>query len=164
VLTIISRSPEETDRLGRGIGERLWPGAFLALTGDLGTGKTRLCRAVMEGLGVHRTGGSPTFTLLWEYNGRLPVYHWDVYRLKEPAELEELGYEEYFYGQGVCLVEWAETVRELWPDEYIQIELVYGSPEEPGGHGLDARTITLTARGAAGERLLEELAHADPGA
>lgn len=163
MLQITSRSPEQTDAIGRWVGQRLWPGAFVALIGDLGAGKTRLARAILAGLGVQRTGGSPTFTLLWEYEGRLPVYHWDVYRMRGVAELEEVGYEEYFYGQGVCLVEWADKVEELCPPDHVRVEIAYGSPTDPGGHGLDCRTLTLSARGEAGERLMEELAHADLG-
>lgn len=164
MLQVTSRNPEATDALGQAIGERLWPGAFLALIGDLGAGKTRLSRAILSGLGVQRTGGSPTFTLLWEYSGRLPVYHFDVYRLRSPEEMDDLGYEEYFFGQGVCLVEWANQVRTLWPDRYLQIEIAYGSPADLAADEPDLRTLTLTACGEAEERLLKELAHAGFGA
>lgn len=148
-----THSPEETRRLGRWLGERLLPGSFVALVGDLGAGKTHLSGGILNGLGVERTGGSPTFTLLWEYQGRLPVYHWDVYRLRSPAELDDLGYEEYFYGEGVNVVEWADRVAELWPPDHLRIDLTYGEGEQE-------RVLTFrgTARHAA---LLEELTHAD---
>ncbi|MEW8977672.1 MAG: tRNA (adenosine(37)-N6)-threonylcarbamoyltransferase complex ATPase subunit type 1 TsaE [Symbiobacterium sp.] len=153
MLRIISRSPDETLALGRWLGSRLRPGDFVALTGDLGTGKTALATGILAGLGVARTGGSPTFTLLWEYEGRIPVYHWDVYRVDDPAELEDLGYEEYFFSEtGVNLVEWADRVRELWPDDVLEIALSYGA-------GAEERVLAFT--GAERYRpLLEELAHA----
>jgi tRNA threonylcarbamoyladenosine biosynthesis protein TsaE len=103
---------------------------------------------------VQRTGGSPTFTLLWEYQGRLPVFHWDVYRLNSPYDLEDLGYEDYFYGDsGVNLVEWADRVAELWPEEYLRIDLSYGAGEHE-------RVLTLRGTERYAE-LLEEFRHAD---
>jgi tRNA threonylcarbamoyladenosine biosynthesis protein TsaE len=156
MYTHITRSPEETGRLGRWLGERLQPGDFLALVGDLGSGKTHLSGGILKGLGVQRTGGSPTFTLLWEYQGRIPVFHWDVYRLGSPEALEDLGYEDYFYGgDGVNLVEWADRIESLWPEEHLRIDLSYGDGEN------DRRvTIEGTPRYAP---LLEELSHADFG-
>jgi tRNA threonylcarbamoyladenosine biosynthesis protein TsaE len=153
MYTRTTHSPAETRRLGRWLGERLQAGDFVALVGDLGAGKTHLSGGILTGLGVERTGGSPTFTLLWEYEGRLPVYHWDVYRLHSPDELDDLGYEEYFYGDGVNLVEWADRVAALWPEEYLRIDLAYGPGEEE-------RVLTF----AGAERyakLLEDLNDAD---
>lgn len=150
-------SPEETLRLGRWLGRRLRSGDFVALIGELGAGKTRLSGGILAGLGVERTGGSPTFTLLWEYpNGRTPVYHWDVYRLRSPDEMEDLGYEEYFFGQGVNIVEWADRISALWPPEYLRIELGYGARE-------NERTLAISGSDRF-RSLLEELAHADFGA
>ena len=153
MVRVISRSPAQTQALGRWLGERLQPGDFVALVGELGAGKTALSTGILAGLGVSRTGGSPTFTLLWEYEGRIPVFHWDVYRLEDAAELEDLGFEEYFFSDhGVNLVEWADRVRPLWPDEVLEISLSYGSGEQE-------RVLELT--GTARYRpLLEELAHA----
>jgi len=156
MVRVISRSPAETQALGRWLGERLRPGDFVALVGELGAGKTALSTGILAGLGVSRTGGSPTFTLLWEYEGRFPVYHWDVYRLEDPEELEDLGFEEYFFGgHGVNLVEWADRVRPLWPDEVLEIALSYGSGEQE-------RVLVLSGTGRY-RPLLEELAHADFG-
>jgi len=156
MLRLVSHSPSQTHAIGVWLGERVRPGDFLALVGDLGTGKTALATGILAGLGVARTGGSPTFTLLWEYQGRLPVYHWDVYRLRSLEEMEDLGYEEYFFGDGVNLVEWAERVEPLWPPDVLRIDLSYGAEE-------NERVLTFTGseRYAA---LLEDLAHADFGA
>lgn len=154
-LTLTSTSPAHTAAIGEWLGRRLWAGAFVALQGDLGAGKTALATGILAGLGVERGGGSPTFPLLWEYpGGRLPVYHWDVYRVRGPEELEDLGYEDSFYGGGVCLVEWADRVRELWPEEHLAISLEYA--------GEGSRRLRLTAAGPKYGALLEELRHADP--
>lgn len=157
MVRLVSRDPAETRRLGIWLGERLRPGDFLALSGDLGAGKTALSTGILAGLGVARTGGSPTFTLLWEYNARIPVFHWDVYRVKSLEEMEDLGYEEYFFGgHGVNLVEWAEQVEPLWPPDVLRIELSYGA-----GESERVLTFTSSDRYAA---LLEDLAHAGFGA
>ena len=104
----------------------------MALSGDLGTGKTALTKAIAEGLGVRELITSPTFTIVQEYHsGRLPLYHFDVYRVNDPDELCEIGYEEYFYGQGVCVVEWADLIEELLPPDALKILITYGElPEE----------------------------------
>ncbi len=149
----VTRSPEETRRLGRWLGARLQPGDFVALVGDLGAGKTHLSGGVLNGLGVERTGGSPTFTLLWEYQGRIPVYHWDVYRLRSSEELDDLGYEEYFYGDGVNVVEWADRVAELWPPDHLRIDLTYGEGELE-------RVLTFSGSPRYA-KLIEELANED---
>lgn len=155
MLRIVTRSPQESMKLGRWLGERLRPRDFVALTGQLGAGKTRLSSGILAGLGIARTGGSPTFTLLWEYRGRFPIYHWDVYRLGSPRELDDLGYEEYFDGDGVNLVEWADRIESLWPEEYLLIHLEYGSEEQE-------RVISLTGT-ARFQPLLKELTHANIG-
>lgn len=154
-LTITTHSPVATRRLGEWLGQRLGPGDFVALAGELGAGKTHLSGGILTGLGVERTGGSPTFTLLWEYQGRLPVYHWDVYRLHSPEELDDLGYEEYFYGNGVNVVEWADRIEPLWPDERLQIGLTYGEGEND-------RVLVMAATPRYAQ-LLEDLKHEDFG-
>ncbi len=157
MVRVVSRDPAVTQRLGIWLGERVRPGDFIALVGDLGAGKTALSTGILTGLGVARTGGSPTFTLLWEYNGRLPVFHWDVYRVRSLEEMEDLGYEEYFFGgHGVNLVEWADRVERLWPPDYLRIDLTYGD-----GENERVLTFSGSARYAA---LLEAIAHADFGA
>jgi tRNA threonylcarbamoyladenosine biosynthesis protein TsaE len=153
MVTRTMQSPAETRRLGEWLGGRLQPGDFVALVGDLGAGKTHLSSGILAGLGVERTGGSPTFTLLWEYQGRLPVYHWDVYRLCSPDDLDDLGYDEYLDGTGVNLVEWADRIERLWPPEVLRIDLVYGAAD-------DERVLTFSSTERFGP-LLEELTHAD---
>jgi len=118
--TLISRSPEATQALGCELAEVLAPGDVLAFSGELGSGKTCMIQGVCQGLQVADYVTSPTFILINEYAGRLdgdqvPVYHIDFYRLRTSAELEDLGAEEYFYGQGICLIEWAERAGELLP-------------------------------------------------
>ena len=118
--TLITRSPEETQALGCELAGRLAPGDVLAFSGELGTGKTCMIQGVCQGLQVADYVTSPTFILINEYAGALdarpvPVYHFDLYRLRTPEELEDLGAEEYLYGQGICLVEWAERAGELLP-------------------------------------------------
>jgi tRNA threonylcarbamoyladenosine biosynthesis protein TsaE len=114
-----------TMALGRRLGALLFPGAVIALVGQLGAGKTHLVRAVAEGLGVadSRVVSSPTFVLIQEYQGRLPIYHFDAYRLNSSAEFNDLGAHEYFEGNGVCLVEWADRVSACLPAEYLRVTL-----------------------------------------
>jgi tRNA threonylcarbamoyladenosine biosynthesis protein TsaE len=114
-----------TTRFGRALGSLLFPGAVVALVGPLGAGKTHLVRAVAEGLGIadSRVVSSPTFVLIQEYQARLPVYHFDAYRLRGEAEFADLGVHEYFEGQGVCLVEWADRVPTCLPTEHLRITL-----------------------------------------
>lgn len=145
----------ETEAFGRWLGERLPAGAFVALVGDLGAGKTALARSVLAGLGIERPGGSPTFTIMVEYTGgRRPVYHFDVYRLEGLEELEDLGYEEYFYGDGVALVEWADRVRDLWPADFLEVAL--SAPDPLAAE----RVVALTAVGPWAQALVKELSDA----
>lgn len=121
VLT--TQSPEETKALGEKIAIFLQPGDILCLNGDLGAGKTAFSQGVARGLGITGPVTSPTFTLINEYQGRLPLYHFDVYRLEGPEAMDDLGYEEYFEGQGVCLVEWSKLVEEVLPQERLEINI-----------------------------------------
>ena len=120
-----------TAALGRRLGERLGPGAVVGLVGTLGAGKTHLSRAIAEGLGVPdgRVVTSPTFVLIQEYEGRIPVYHFDVYRLADARAFLDLGAAEYLGGDGVCLIEWADRVRDWLPDDTLWIELEITGPE-----------------------------------
>jgi len=119
----------ETEALGKSLGPQLFSGAVIALIGPLGAGKTTFTRAVAEGLGVMNLAAvnSPTFTLIHEYPARLPIYHFDAYRLAKPEEFEGLGIDEYFGGDGVCLVEWADKFSELLPLERLEIRIEWVS-------------------------------------
>ena len=111
-------SPKETFELGKKIGLEAKAGEIICLDGDLGVGKTVFTQGFAKGLGIDEAVNSPTFTIIQEYDeGRLPLYHFDVYRIGDPEEMYEIGYEDYFYGQGVCLIEWAKLIEELIPDE-----------------------------------------------
>lgn len=127
---MLMKNEDDVRRFGRQLGAEAQPGLIIALTGDLGTGKTTLTKAIAEGLGVTETITSPTFNIVKEYeSGRLPLYHFDVYRIADPDEMYELGYEEYFFGEGVCVVEWAELIEDMIPEEAVRIEMDYGEKE-----------------------------------
>lgn len=124
-------SEKETERIGEAIGRAAEPGTVVALIGDLGTGKTTLTKSIARGLGVTETVTSPTFNIIREYKtGRIPLYHFDVYRIGDPDEMFELGYEEYFYGDGICVVEWADIIEELLPEDAVIIRIERGASEE----------------------------------
>jgi tRNA threonylcarbamoyladenosine biosynthesis protein TsaE len=148
-LEITCGSLEETTRVGRQLGSVLFPGAVVALVGPLGAGKTFLVRAIAEGLGVSdpQLVTSPTFVLIQEYPARVPIYHFDVYRLKSLAEFEDLGAAEYLYGEGVCLIEWADKVAAGLPRERLWIEM------EATGEA--SRRITLRGEGEQYQRVVE---------
>lgn len=126
------KNEQDTERFGMELARRLMPGDLVAMTGNLGAGKTTLTKAIAKGLGVKDMVTSPTFTILQEYqDGKLPFYHFDVYRIAGPEEMYELGYEDYFFDEGVCVVEWADRIDELLPPGTIHIEISYGDdPEE----------------------------------
>ena len=132
-------SAEETFLLAEQIGKQAVPGQIYALDGDLGAGKTVFCQGFAAGLEVRELVNSPTFTIVQEYTtGKIPLYHFDVYRIEEPEELEEIGYEEYFFGSGICLIEWAGQIRELLPEQTIRIRICK-MPEK----GPDVRRIEI---------------------
>lgn len=119
---IDSYSPEDTFALGREIGEEAKPGEIYTLIGDLGVGKTVFTQGLAAGLGIDEPVNSPTFTIVQIYeDGRLPFYHFDVYRIGDISEMDEIGYEDCFYGQGVCLIEWADLIEEILPEKYTKI-------------------------------------------
>lgn len=131
---------EETLTIGEKIGKLVTPGAVVTVDGNLGVGKTVLAQGIAKGLGIVEPVVSPTFTIVQEYEeGRLPFYHFDVYRIEDPDEMYEIGFEEYFYGDGVCLIEWAELIQELLPENHVHI-IIEKDPEK----GFDYRKITLT--------------------
>ncbi|MCB6992765.1 tRNA (adenosine(37)-N6)-threonylcarbamoyltransferase complex ATPase subunit type 1 TsaE [bacterium 210820-DFI.6.37] len=128
--TVIIKNETETREFGFSLAKSLEKGQVVALIGDLGTGKTALTKYIAEGLGIKSTITSPTFTIVQEYHeGRLPLYHFDVYRIADPEEMYELGYEEYFYGDGVCVVEWADLIEDLLPEDAKIIRIQYGKQE-----------------------------------
>ncbi len=128
--TVTIRSEEDTRAFGHALAEQLKPNDVVALMGDLGTGKTTLTKYIAEGLGVREMITSPTFTIVCEYHsGRLPLYHFDVYRVDDPDTLFEIGAEEYFYAGGVSIVEWADMVAEILPDETLCVFIEYGEKE-----------------------------------
>ncbi len=118
-----TKSEEETRRIGRAIGKSLLPGDVICLVGELGSGKTTITQGIAQGLGVRGPVSSASFKLINEYKGRIPVFHFDLFRLDKLSEVEEIGYREYFYDQGVTIIEWAEKMRPLWPEDRIEIEL-----------------------------------------
>ena len=117
-------SSEETYKIGESLGQEARAGQVYTLIGDLGTGKTVFTQGFAKGLGIREYVNSPTFTILQVYeDGRLPLYHFDVYRIEEPEEMEEIGYEDYFFGDGVTLIEWADIIGELIPENAVRIEI-----------------------------------------
>jgi tRNA threonylcarbamoyladenosine biosynthesis protein TsaE len=120
-----SHNPEQTQLLGKRLGEIVLEGDVILLEGELGTGKTCLIQGIAHGLGIKQYAFSPSFVLIREYYGRLPLYHIDLYRLNNVEEIDELGLEEYLYGNGICVIEWAKKGLPLLPRDYLLIELNY---------------------------------------
>ncbi len=129
-LGLITHNPEETQELGRRIGELALPGDIFLLVGNLGSGKTCLTQGIAWGLGIKEYAMSPTFVIVRELYGRLPLYHIDLYRLDRIEETMDLGLDDYFYGRGVCVVEWAEKALSILPKEHLLIEISYLSDTE----------------------------------
>ena len=143
--TVETYSPDETREVAFRLGSLARAGEIYTLNGDLGAGKTVFAQGFAAGMGIDETVNSPTFTIVQEYTGRLPLYHFDVYRIEEPEEMEEIGYEEYFFGSGVCLIEWAEQIRELLPGDRTDIFI----GKDPG-KGFDYRILTIRKPGGEG--------------
>lgn len=138
-MVIYSNSEEETRNLGKQLGEKALPGQVYTLIGDLGVGKTVFTQGFAEGLGVEESVNSPTFTIVQEYvDGRMPFYHFDVYRIGDPDEMFEVGFEDYVYGEGVSLIEWANLIEEIIPEDAISICI-----EKDIEKGFDYRKITI---------------------
>ena len=129
-LELISHSPEQTQKLGVRIGELSLPGDILLLVGALGTGKTCLTQGIAWGLGIKEYAVSPSFVIVRELHGRLPLYHIDLYRLDHIEEIVELGLDDYLYGSGVCVVEWAEKGLSVLPTEHLLIQISFLSDSE----------------------------------
>ena len=134
-----TNSEKETFELGKNLCEQAKAGQIFCLNGDLGVGKTVFTQGFAKGLGIEENVNSPTFTIIQVYEeGRIPLYHFDVYRIGDPEEMYEIGYEEYFFGEGVCLIEWSKLIEELIPEEAINIEI-----DKNLEKGLDYRKITV---------------------
>lgn len=134
-----TNSEKETFELGKNLGEQAKAGQIFCLNGDLGVGKTVFTQGFAKGLGIEENVNSPTFTIIQVYEeGRIPLYHFDVYRIGDPEEMYEIGYEEYFFGEGVCLIEWSKLIEELIPEEAINIVI-----DKNLEKGLDYRKITV---------------------
>ena len=127
--SVVTTSPEETRAVAARLAARLEPGAVLALFGPLGAGKTCFVQGLADALGVDQPVTSPTYTLANEYRGRLPVYHIDLYRIDSPDQALDLGIDEYFEGQGVTLIEWAERAEELFPPRTVRVTLRHGEAD-----------------------------------
>ncbi len=137
--TFESFCPEDTFQLGKKIGKSALPGQVFTLIGDLGVGKTVFTQGMAAGLGITEPVNSPTFTIMQVYEeGRCPLYHFDVYRIGDISEMDDIGYEECFYGDGVCLIEWADLIEEILPEHYIRITISKDLEK-----GFDYRKITL---------------------
>ena len=145
----VSESPEETFKLGESVAQKLSGNEIIALSGGLGTGKTVLARGIIMGLGIKGYVTSPTYTIIHEYSSVLPVYHLDLFRLEEPEELVEIGFEEYLYDQGIKIIEWPEVAGDFLPSEYLQITLEWLADSK--------RRLSFQARGDYYQGLLGEL-------
>lgn len=141
---------EETKEFGIKLGKLLNSGDILCLNGDLGAGKTTLTKSIGIGLGVTDYITSPTFALINEYEGRVPVYHFDVYRLENVEDLYDLGFDDYFYGKGVCIIEWADKIEKLLPEERIVLDIEKGEDE-------NSRVINIIGYGNSYSRVIKEL-------
>ena len=136
---IESFSPEDTLELGRKMGREAQPGDVYTLIGDLGVGKTVFTQGIAEGLEIDESICSPTFTIVQVYEeGRMPFYHFDVYRIGDIEEMDEIGYEDYFYGEGLCMIEWANLIEEIIPTHHKEITI-----EKDLEKGFDYRKITI---------------------
>lgn len=155
MLKIITKSAEQTYKLGESLGKTLQQGDIICLTGDLGAGKTAFTKGIGSGLDVQEFITSPTYTIINEYDGRIPLFHFDVYRLEGVEEMYELGYEEYFFGDGAVVIEWADIVQDIIPQERLWITILRGKEE-------DTREIIFDDSGERYQNVIKELEqHAD---
>ena len=149
-MKIELNSLKDTEKLGEQLGKVLKKGDILCLNGDLGAGKTTLTKSIGIGLGVGEYIISPTFSLINEYRGRLPVYHFDVYRIENVDELDDLGFDEYFFGEGVCIIEWAEKIAKMLPKEIIVLDI-------EKGEDIDKRIVSIKGTSDRYKEVLREM-------
>lgn len=152
MLKLITESAEETSKIGEQLGRLVNKGNIICLSGDLGAGKTAFTKGIAKGMGVEDYVTSPTYTIINEYEGRLPLYHFDVYRLNDVEEMYELGYEEYFFGDGVVVLEWADIVREIVPKERLWITIL-------NTKGDNSREIIIEPTGEAYDNIVKGMGH-----
>lgn len=144
-MIIETNSAKETFAFGEKIGREAKPGQVYTLIGDLGVGKTVFTQGVAKGLGISESINSPTFTILQVYEeGRMPFYHFDVYRIGDPEEMDEIGFDDYIYGEGLSMIEWANLIEEILPNHYYQVTI-----EKDLEKGFDYRKITVEEKGSA---------------
>lgn len=149
-MKIISKSVSDTIKIGKVIAKNLTKGDIICLFGKLGAGKTVLVKGIAEGLGIKRNRiTSPSFVLIQEYKRKIPLYHFDLYRLENPTDISALGYEEYFFNDGITIIEWADRLKYLLPKEFLKIELFIKTNSK--------RLIKLKAIGKRYEELLEKI-------
>ena len=148
-LTIITKSPEETKNLGKKVGKLAKLGDLLAFYGELGAGKTCFIQGISRGLKVKDYVTSPTFTIINEYQGKIPIFHFDLFRLNNAEEILELSYQEYFYGEGLTVIEWAEKIEQFLPKEHLKIDIKFKDRYQ--------RTISFIPQGDRFNNFLEEL-------
>ena len=148
-FTIITKSPEETKKLGKEVSKLVKPGDLLAFYGELGAGKTCFIQGISRGLKVKDYVTSPTFTIINEYQGKIPIFHFDLFRLNNAEEILELSYKEYFYGEGLTVIEWAEKIEQFLPKEHLKIDIKFKDRYQ--------RTISFIPQGDRFNNFLEEL-------
>ena len=148
MVKIYLENEEKTREIGSKLGELLTPKSVICLIGDLGAGKTTMTQSLARALGVDDYITSPTFTIVNEYEGKMPLYHFDAYRIGSSEEMYDIGFDEYIDGEGVCIIEWANLIEDILPDEYLYIEMNY---KETG------REMILTPKGEKYEEIVKEL-------
>ena len=148
MVNIYLENEDKTKEIGYKLGQLLQPGSVICLIGDLGAGKTTMTQSLAKALEVDDYITSPTFTIVNEYEGKMPLYHFDVYRIGSSEEMYDIGFDEYIDGEGVCIIEWANLIEDILPDEYLYIEMNY---KETG------REMILTPKGEKYEEIVKEL-------
>lgn len=148
-MNFIIKNKEKTELFGEFLGNNLKSGDVICLNGDLGAGKTTLTKSIGKGMGIDDYITSPTFTIINEYYGKLNLYHFDTYRLETDMDVEYLGFDEYFYGDGVCIIEWADKIKEALPEEYLELNIERIDEEK--------REVEVVAIGDNPQKLLEVL-------